>query len=138
MRRAARRGSSGDDEVDVLVGVGAAEQAVAHGAADDPRALVAQRLADRLDHASGTPSRWYTRADAPAEAAGDLVVDRVKAPRPLLGEDPLAALPADQDRLVAAVRVRLPRGELDRHVVHAHRPDAAAGAARRRGRRRCS
>ncbi len=50
-----------DDEVDVLLGVGAAEQAVAHRAADDPRALVAQRLADRLDHASGTPSRWYTR-----------------------------------------------------------------------------
>ena len=82
MRRAAARGSSVDDEVDVVVGVGAAEQAVAHRAADEPGALVAERRADRprsrLRHAVAV----VHARDAPAEPAGDLVVDRVQAARP--------------------------------------------------------
>ena len=56
-----------DDEVDVVVGAGAAEQAVAHRAADDPRALVAERLADRLDHALRHPVAVVRARDAPAE-----------------------------------------------------------------------
>ena len=48
MRRAATRGSSVDDEVEVVVGARAAEQAVAHRAADDPRrAASPQRLRGR-------------------------------------------------------------------------------------------
>ena len=80
-------------ERDVEVVRRPAEQPVAHGAADEPGPLARQRLAQR-DQARGTRAR---------DAAGDLVVDRAEPARPLLGEDPLAALRADQDRLLAAL-----------------------------------
>src|SRR5207344_1282166 len=48
---------------------------------------------------------------------GDLVVDRAQAGGDLLGADRLAALLADQDRLVAGLDVRL-GAEVDGDVVH--------------------
>src|SRR5262249_21382878 len=66
-RRAARRPRDAprgparialDREVDVVARAAAAEQPVAYRAADDPGRRVAEGLADGLDHASGTPSRW--------------------------------------------------------------------------------
>ena len=56
------------------------------------------------------------------QAAGDLVVDRVEAQRDLLGRDPLVALDAEQDGLVADRR-RGGRADVERDVVHAHGPD---------------
>ena len=62
-RDPARRGPGValEHDVDVLVGAAPAEQPVADRAADDPGARVAERVADRLDHAAGAPSRWYAR-----------------------------------------------------------------------------
>jgi hypothetical protein len=50
---------------DVEVGRRAAEQAVAHGAADDPRVAAGEDLAGRFERRAGghgaAPSRWYAR-----------------------------------------------------------------------------
>ena len=68
----------------------AAEQAVAHRAADDPRGSPpASAVARGLERRRS----WRVGPRHPAgDPAGDLVVDRAEPPRALLGEDPLAAL----------------------------------------------
>ena len=101
----------------------AAEQPVAHRAADQPRLAAGQRLARRLERVHRCS--LGTRADDPAR---DLVVDRAHPPRQLLGEDAVAAAGADEDRLAAARRRVVP--EVDGDVVHRHGADdrhAAAG-----------
>ena len=55
---------------------------------------------------TGTCSR---ASHARQQAGRDLVVDRAEPPRHLLGEDPLLALRADQDHLVAHRHVRVRR-----------------------------
>ena len=50
-----------DGDVEVVAGLDPIEQPVADGAAHEPRALVAERVAQRLDHRGEAPSRWYAR-----------------------------------------------------------------------------
>ena len=102
--------------------VGRPSSAVADRAAHQPGRPAGQRGAGRLQaltHAGpastagcdarsrpGLPDRHAVAVvdarHARREHAGDLVVDRVQAPRDLLGGDPLVALEADQDRRLAA------------------------------------
>ena len=65
---------------------------------------------------SGVGHGPWTARHARRDAARDLVVDRAEPPRPLLGEDPLTALGADQDRLGAARDGRV--AEVHGDVVH--------------------
>ena len=120
--RAASRGSP--SSAMSTSSVGAAEQPVAHGAADEPRLAAGERLAGGLE-------RLVRHAVLPRharrDAARDLVVDRPEPRGELLGEDPLAAAGADQHRLGAALDRLV--AEVDGDVVHrdgAHQRHAAA------------
>ena len=107
-RERARRGLRVAGQRDVEVDGVPAEQAVAHGAADDPGAL-ARRASSRAAAPAGVDASRAVRGGARAARAApipqrDLVVDRPEPPRPLLGEHALAR-PGGR-----AARRRSPRG----------------------------
>ena len=116
-RRAARRRAHGIERMRFALGVD-----------DDPRPFLRRFARDPLIGRSVRAASVAARAPAPRSLrgarAGDLrAADRVRARR--------------RDRAPRRRRARAPLGRLGRRPQHACRP-AAAGAARRHARRRCS